>query len=313
MRPGHILLGVATAFVETHSPSLEAVALGKRYGRKPVLENVSFAVSPGEVYALAGPNGSGKTTLIRILTGLAFPTSGTVRMLGHDLYDGGWAARKALGAVVEAPAAFYPHLTGRQNLEMQAYLSGLAHPEARIREVLTRLELLAVADQRVRTYSLGQRQRLGLAAAILHKPRVLILDEPTSGLDPQGITRVHEILAELAWEGTAVLLSTHHLREVSAYADKVGILGGGRLLEEVKLDAKGERYRLRVDNPSMVASFLKSVPGVEKVELRTLDVVFEGSPNDALAAVVKEGYQVRFLEPDYFDLYEYYSERVRNA
>ena len=313
MSPRHILWGVATAPVQTESLSLEAIGLGKQYGRKPVLEGVSFGVAPGEVYALAGPNGSGKTTLIRILTGLAFPTAGTVRMLGQDLYERGWSARKALGAVVEAPAAFYPHLTGRQNLEMQAYLSDLNDPEVRIREVLTRLELLAVADQRVGTYSLGQRQRLGLAAAILHKPKVLILDEPTSGLDPQGITRVHEILAELAWEGTAVLLSTHHLREVSAYADKVGILGGGRLLEEVKLDAKGERYRLRVDNPSMVASFLKSVPGVENVELRTLDVVFEGSPNVALAAVVREGYQVRFLEPDYFDLYEYYRERVRNA
>ncbi|MER3462844.1 MAG: ABC transporter ATP-binding protein, partial [Armatimonadota bacterium] len=104
---------MATAPVQTESLSLEAIGLGKQYGRKPVLEGVSFGVAPGEVYALAGPNGSGKTTLIRILTGLAFPTAGTVRMLGQDLYERGWSARKALGAVVEAPAAFYPHLTGR--------------------------------------------------------------------------------------------------------------------------------------------------------------------------------------------------------
>ncbi|GIW37247.1 MAG: hypothetical protein KatS3mg073_1392 [Meiothermus sp.] len=301
--------------VATSTPgaALEAQQLGKKYGRKPVLENITFAVQPGEVYALAGPNGSGKTTLIRLLTGLAFPTSGVVRMLGQDIYNGGYVARRALGAVVEAPAAFYPHMTGRQNLEMVAFLTGMSNVESRIREVLARLELLAVADQPVRTYSLGQRQRLGLASAILHEPQILILDEPTSGLDPQGISKVHEILAELAWKGVAVLLSTHHLREVSAYSDKVGILGGGRLLEEVKLGAKGETYRLRVDDPPRAAAFLKTVPGVQNVSLRDVNVIFEGSPNVALAALVRENYQVQFLEPDYFDLYDYYRERVKNA
>ncbi|MCX7601542.1 MAG: ATP-binding cassette domain-containing protein, partial [Meiothermus sp.] len=163
------------------------------------------------------------------------------------------------------------------------------------------------------TYSLGQRQRLGLASAILHEPQILILDEPTSGLDPQGISKVHEILAELAWKGVAVLLSTHHLREVSAYSDKVGILGGGRLLEEVKLGAKGETYRLRVDDPPRAAAFLKTVPGVQNVSLRDVNVIFEGSPNVALAALVRENFQVQFLEPDYFDLYDYYRERVKHA
>jgi len=304
---------VANSTVVPASAALEAQGLAKRYGRKPVLEGISFGVQPGEVYALAGPNGSGKTTLIRLLTGLAFPTSGTVRMLGSDLYNGGYAARRGLGAVVEAPAAFYPHLTGRQNLEMIAFLSDLGGSDGKIREMLSKLELLSVADQPVRTYSLGQRQRLGLASAILHDPQILILDEPTSGLDPQGISRVHEILSEMAWKGVAVLLSTHHLREVSAYADKVGILGGGRLLDEVKLGSKGERYRLRVSDPAKASAFLKTVPGVQGVSLRDVNVVFEGSPNAALAALVREGYQVQFLEPDYFDLYEYYRERVKNA
>lgn len=293
--------------------SLEALELGKKYGRKPVLENITFGVQPGEVYALAGPNGSGKTTLIRLLTGLAFPTSGSVRMLGQDIYNGGYIARRALGAVVEAPAAFYPHLTGRQNLEMVAYLTGMADTEVKIREVLSRLELLAVADQPVRTYSLGQRQRLGLASAILHEPQILILDEPTSGLDPQGISKVHEILVELAKKGVAVLLSTHHLREVSAYADKVGILGGGRLLEEVKLGHIGERFRVRVDDPSRAAALLKTIPGVQNVSLRDVNVIFEGSPGAAVAALVRDNYQVQALERDYFDLYDYYRERVKNA
>lgn len=303
----------AGASAQVQPTSLEAQNVGKKYGRKPVLESVSFHLHPGEVYALAGPNGSGKTTLIRLLTGLAFPTSGRVLMLGHDLHNGGYAVRRYLGAVVEAPAAFYPHLTGRQNLEMQAFLSGLTNAEARIREVLAKLELLAVADQPTGAYSLGQRQRLGLAAAILPAPKVLVLDEPTSGLDPLGINKVHEILAELAWNGTAVLLSTHHLREVSGYADRVGILGGGRLIDEVTMTAKGERYRLRVSEPERVAALLKTIPGIENVTLRDVVIVFEGAPQTAIAEVVREGYQVQALERDYFDLYDYYRERVRNA
>ena len=189
--------------------ALRLEGVSKRYGRRPVLEGVSLSVRPGEVYALAGPNGSGKTTLIRLATGLAFPTKGRAFLLGEDVHKSP-AARRHLGAVVEAPAAFYPYLTGRENLRMHARLSGV-EDEARIGEVLARLKLLAVADQKVEGYSLGQRQRLGLAAAILHRPKVLVLDEPTSGLDPEGVELVHRLLQELAREGVAILLSTHHL------------------------------------------------------------------------------------------------------
>jgi ABC-2 type transport system ATP-binding protein len=293
--------------------NLEAQNLTKRYGRKPVVEDVSFAVHPGEVYALTGPNGSGKTTLIRLLTGLAFPTKGTVRMMGYDLYAGGHAARKVLGAVVEAPAAFYPHLSGRQNLEMHAYLTSLQGAEERIRQMLTRVELLAVADQPVRTYSLGQRQRLGLAAAILHDPQVLILDEPTSGMDPQGIGMVHEILAERAAHGVAVLLSSHHLREVSAYAHKVGILGGGRLLEEVVLNFQGARFRVMVDRPEQALAFVRTLPMVKNASLRNQMVVFAGPPDAVVSALVRENHKISTLEADYFDLYEYYRERLRGV
>jgi len=209
--------------------ALRLEGVSKRYGRRPVLEGVSLSVRPGEVYALAGPNGSGKTTLIRLATGLAFPTKGRAFLLGEDVHKSP-AARRHLGAVVEAPAAFYPYLTGRENLRMHARLSGV-EDEARIGEVLARLKLLAVADQKVEGYSLGQRQRLGLAAAILHRPKVLVLDEPTSGLDPEGVELVHRLLQELAREGVAILLSTHHLQEVARYAHRVGILGGGRLLD----------------------------------------------------------------------------------
>ncbi len=294
-------------------PALEVHQLGKRYGRRWVLERVSFAVEPGEVYALAGPNGSGKTTIIRLVTGLAFPSAGWVRLLGANVHEEGWRARRELGAVVEAPAAFYPHLTGRQNLERMAWMSGIKDPAARVREVMMRLEVIAVADQKVAGYSLGQRQRLGIAAAILARPRVLVLDEPTSGLDPDGIGKVHELLAEEADRGVAVLLSTHHLREASGYVSKVGILGGGRLVDEVVLKSETPRFRVRTDDPRRASALLKTVPGLLEVRLRGEEVLFAGPPEEAVRALVDAGFRILELGRDYFDLYAYYRERMSGA
>ncbi|WP_456409810.1 ABC transporter ATP-binding protein [Oceanithermus sp.] len=287
--------------------------LSKRYGRKPVLERVSFSLAPGEVYALAGPNGSGKTTLIRLVTGLAFPTGGRVLMLGENVHEGGYGVRRHLGAVVEAPAAFYPYLTGRANLERLAWLSGLAGAAERIRDVLFQLELVAVADQPVASYSLGQRQRLGLAAAILAKPKVLVLDEPTSGLDPDGIQKVHEILKEQAASGVSVLLSTHHLREVSAYTNRVGILGGGRLIDEVVMEGAAERHRLRVSEPERALAVLQTLPFVEAAEHKGGTLVVQGPVDEVVKALVDDGHRVYEVTADYFDLYEYYRERIKHV
>ncbi|MER3536480.1 MAG: ABC transporter ATP-binding protein [Thermus sp.] len=288
--------------------------LSKRYGKRPVLEGISLSIRLGEVYALAGPNGSGKTTLIRLATGLAFPSQGQVLLLGEDVHKTP-AAKRHLGAVVEAPAAFYPYLTGRQNLERHAYLLGLSRPEDRIREAMARLRLLAVADQKVGGYSLGQRQRLGLAAALLSDPKVLILDEPTSGLDPEGVELVHTLLVEASREGRAVFLSTHHLREVSVYANRVAILGAGRLLEEVVLE-RVRRYALEVSEPERARAFLLTQPGVLKASLmrgRILLEHAEGKPEEALSALVREGFKVRAFYPYTFDLLDYYQEKVGHA
>jgi len=293
--------------------NLVAENVSKSYGRKPVLEKVSFSLAPGEVYALAGPNGSGKTTLIRLVTGLAFPTSGRVLMLGENIHEGGYAVRRHLGAVVEAPAAFYPYLTGRANLERLAWLSNVKRAAERIRDVLFSLELVAVADQPVGSYSLGQRQRLGLAAAILAKPKVLVLDEPTSGLDPDGIQKVHEILKEQAASGVSVLLSTHHLREVSAYTDRVGILGGGRLIDEVVMEGASERHRLRVSEPQRALAVLQTLPFVEQAEIKGEVIVARGPVDEMVRVLVEEGHRVFEVGDDYFDLYEYYRERIKHA
>ncbi len=304
-------------------PAIKAHGVSKRYGKFPVLENVTMQVMPGEVYALAGPNGAGKTTLIRLLTGLSFPTSGKVTVMGEDVHTGGAKVRRYIGAVVEAPAAFYPHLTGKENLMAHASLAGgvgfngdkpMPLDENRIREVLTLVELLRMQDRRVREYSLGQRQRLGLAAAILTNPKVLILDEPTSGLDPLGIGLVHRVLSSMAAAGTAVILSTHHLREVSSYAHKVCILGGGRLLDEVDLTARSSAYRFTVDDPPRAAAALSTQPFVTRAYSRPPYVVAhltsETFAPDAIRSLAMEKLRIFEAAPDHFDLYEYYRERV---
>jgi len=306
-------------------PAIAANNVSKRYGKFQVLEGVTVKVLPGEVYALAGPNGAGKTTLIRLLTGLSFPTSGTVTLMGEDIHSGGARVRRYLGAVVEAPAAFYPHLTGKENLMAHASLAGgvgfasdgkmtMALDENRVREVLTLVELLRMQDRRVREYSLGQRQRLGLAAAILTNPKVLILDEPTSGLDPLGIGLVHRVLSSMAAAGTAVILSTHHLREVSSYAHRVCILGSGRLLDEVDLTTRSSAYRFRVDDPPRAAAALSTQPFVTRAYSRPPYVVAhltsETHAPEALRSLALERLRVFEAAPDHFDLYEYYRERV---
>ena len=303
-------------------PAVEVRGLSKSYGPNAVLEEVSLAVKPGEVYALTGPNGAGKTTLIRAMTGLAFPTAGEVRLLGLNVHTDGARARALLGAVVEAPAKFYPQLTGNQNLLLHASLAAMAPgrervDRARLREVLALLELTRMADRPVAEYSLGQRQRLGVASAILDHPKVLILDEPTSGLDPLGIGLIHRIVTGLASEGCAVILSTHHLREIATYAHRVGILSGGRLVDTVDLQARHTAFRFRVDHPAVAASSLESLSYVRRVSVRQPYAVThlssEGQVPDVLDHLARAGIRVFEASPDHFDLYEYYRERVAQA
>lgn len=300
-------------------PAIEVRGLYKRYGSNNILEDVYLTVKPGEVYALTGPNGAGKTTLIRTMTGLAFPTSGEVKLLGRDVHTDGPRARAYLGAVVEAPAKFYPQFTGTQNLQIHANLSAMAPggikiTRDRIREVMALLELTRMADRKISEYSLGQRQRLGVASAMLAEPKVLILDEPTSGLDPLGIGLIHRIVTSLATSGCAVILSTHHLREIATYAHTVGILTGGRLVDTVDLRARQAAYRFRVDDPVGAAAALERLPFVRKVSTRTpYAIAYLGGESrvpDALAYLSNEGIRVFEASPDHFDLYEYYRERV---
>ncbi len=315
-------LGGVIKTVAPAPSAIEVRGLYKSYRNASVLEDVNLSVRPGEVYALTGPNGAGKTTLIRTLTGLAFPSRGKVFLMGRNVHEDGPRARAYLGAVVEAPARFYPQFSGTENLTMHAKLaamapSGVRVSRDRIREVLALLELTRMADRKVAEYSLGQRQRLGVAAAMLADPKVLILDEPTSGLDPLGINLIHRIVTSLATSGCAVILSTHHLREISTYAHTVGILTGGRMVDSVDLRSRQAAYRFRVDDPQGAAALLEQLPFVRRAHSRTPYAVAhlggESRVPEALAALATGGIRVYEATPDHFDLYEYYRERVEQA
>jgi ABC-type multidrug transport system ATPase subunit len=228
---------------------IRTTALVKRYGAVTAVDGVDLDVREGDRYGFLGPNGSGKTTTVRMLLGLVLPTSGTVELIGAT------RPRDALadvGALVEAPAA-YGHLSGRTNLRLlDAAGSGGARGSRRrrVEEALERVGLAGVDRRPVKAYSLGMRQRLGLAAALLRAPRLLVLDEPTNGLDPQGIREIRDLLLGLNREGTTVFLSSHLLSEVESLCDRVGVVDRGRLVVQDALDAlRGPTGRIEVCTP----------------------------------------------------------------
>lgn len=294
------------------TPAIEAVNLTKAYGGRPVIRDLSFQVNPGEVYALVGPNGAGKTTVIRLVSGLAFPTSGTVRLIGKDPHQHP-AVRRSLGAVVEAPAAFYPYMTGRGNLRLHGNLAGDV-PDERIDEVLRMMELDSAADRKVGVYSLGMRQRLGVAAAMLTRPEILILDEPASGMDPLSLHLVHSVLQQAAQAGAAVLISTHHLDEVVAYCTRVAILEEGALIDEVNLFDRRERFRADVTDAAKAKAQLETETFIKHVAVRGDEIVFiPAAPDDVgrvSVALANVGVGVLEMSRDIFDLRAYYRERV---
>ncbi|WP_037289126.1 ABC transporter ATP-binding protein [Saccharibacillus sacchari] len=208
--------------------------LNKKIGRKTIIHSISFDVREGEIFGFLGPNGAGKTTTIRMLVGLIKPTSGSVEICGFDVQKQPEEALKYVGSIVENPE-MYPYLTGWENLMHFARMQD-GIDEQRIREVTELVHLGGRIHEKVRTYSLGMRQRLGIAQALLARPKVLILDEPTNGLDPKGIKEMRAFIRELASAGLAVFVSSHLLSEIQLLCDRVAIIGGGRELAVGSVD-----------------------------------------------------------------------------
>ncbi|MBA2552451.1 MAG: ABC transporter ATP-binding protein [Geodermatophilaceae bacterium] len=211
---------------------IHTTALTKRYGSILAVDGVSLDVRAGDIYGFLGANGSGKTTTVRMILGLVLATSGGIQLLGHPMPKGGRAALPSVGALVEGPAA-YGYLSGRANLALLDAMGegGVRRTRRqRVEEVLEQVGLAEVGRRPVKAYSLGMRQRLGLGAALLRQPRLLVLDEPTNGLDPQGIREIRELLLRLHANGTTVFLSSHLLAEVEQLCTRVGVLDRGRLV-----------------------------------------------------------------------------------
>ena len=214
---------------------IEFVNLCKSYNGKKIIDNISFNVEEGDVFGFLGPNGSGKTTTIRMLVNLIYPNEGTIKINGYDLKSDFYKAIEKVGAIVETPR-FYPYMSGRKNLQLMANLINNM-PKGRVDEVLEIVGLSSRAKDKVKTYSLGMKQRLGIANALLNNPMLVILDEPTNGLDPQGMKEIRDLVCELASKkNITFFISTHLLHEVEQICNKVAILHHGKIVSQGRVD-----------------------------------------------------------------------------
>lgn len=244
--------------------AIEVRGLVKRYGQRTAVDHVSLSVRRGEVYGFLGPNGAGKTTTLRMLLGLVAPTAGTLSVLGRPPGDPVALAR--IGSLVEGPA-FYPYLSGEDNLRVLARYAGA--PPWRIGDALRSVDLADRARDKFATYSLGMKQRLGVAAALLKDPELVILDEPTNGLDPAGMRDMRRLLRALGAGGRTVLLSSHLLGEVQHICDRVAVIDRGRILAESTVEElRGGTELIVAATPSDLArAELESMREVEGVRI----------------------------------------------
>ena len=278
-------------------PALQIQKVTKTFGKKTAVDQVSFDLFPGEVFGFLGPNGAGKTTIIKMVMGFFRPDEGTIIINGYNRKTHYEAAMSSIGGIVENPE-MYNTLSARLNLEMYARLHKGVTKE-RIDEVLELVGLTERADEPVKKYSLGMKQRIGLAQALLHRPKVLILDEPTNGLDPAGIHLLRDILKQLAHEeGVAVMVSSHLLNEMQLMCDRIGIINHGKLLRICSIDelmnqaASSSSYRIKTSDPKKAEEILsKEYPNrISNVNADTLDIeIDESGINECVRCLVAAG------------------------
>jgi ABC-2 type transport system ATP-binding protein len=266
------------------TPAIEVVGLVKRYGRATAVDGIDLRVEHGEVFGFLGPNGAGKTTTIGMILGLLAPSHGSVRLFDQPLRGSERHLLRRVGALVETPT-FYPYLGARDNLRAVALATG-GVTETRVMETLALVGLSQAATKPYRTYSLGMKQRLGIGAALLADPDLVILDEPTNGLDPAGIVEIRRLLRELAAAGKAVFLSSHQLNEVQQICDRVAIVNGGRIVAEGTvyelLRAQRVLRATASDLPRALAT-ARSLPWVMDAAIDDQTLVVRGDPPDRFA------------------------------
>lgn len=279
---------------------IETTGLTKRYGVRVAVNRVNLQIPKGQIYGFLGPNGAGKTTTIRMLLGLIRPTGGNIRIFGKSMPRDKQAILGKVGSLVESPS-YYGHLTARENLEAQRII--LDVPKARIDEVLRAVRLDKEASRAVKGFSLGMKQRLGIAAAMLGNPELLILDEPTNGLDPAGIHEIRELIKAMPREyGVTVLVSSHLLSEIDLMVDHVGIINKGEMLFQDKIEVLRRKatssIRLRVSQPEEA---LHTLAGAGCLAVRQDGALLFDQPSDDKVAeivhrLVGEGQSVYRVE-----------------
>jgi ABC-2 type transport system ATP-binding protein len=289
--------------VSEEAPPVRARGLVKGYDDVLAVDHIDLNVDAGDVYGFLGPNGAGKTTTLRMALGLITPSEGTVELFGRDPMREGARALEGVAGFVEAPR-FYPYLTARKNLELLAALDGDG-AAGRIEEVLASVELTPRAKHKVGGYSHGMRQRLGIAAALLRRPSLLILDEPATGLDPAGMRDMRDLIRRLAGEGITILLSSHQLPEVQELCDRVAIVESGRVVYEGALaDLRrqgGAGYRLRSTDDARALELMRAQPGIERAVGDEHGLSFQAEEQDVGALslmLARDGIGILALTPE---------------
>ncbi len=284
-------------------PPVRARGLVKRYAEVLAVDHIDLNVRAGDVYGFLGPNGAGKTTTLRMALGLITPSEGKVELFGRDPMRDGARALEGVAGFVEAPR-FYPYMSARKNLRLLAALDG-GDASERIGEVLETVELTPRAAHKVGGYSHGMRQRLGIAAALLRQPRLLILDEPATGLDPAGMRDMRLLIRRLADDGITVLLSSHQLPEVQELCDRVAIVESGRVVYEGALaDLRrqgGAGYRLRSSDEQRALTIARGHAGIEHATAGEHGLSFQADERDVGAlslALARDGVAILALTPE---------------
>ncbi|RYI26675.1 ABC transporter ATP-binding protein [Bacillus infantis] len=291
--------------------------LSKKYQKNMALDKVSVKIKKGSIYGFIGQNGAGKSTLIRVITGLAYPTTGTFELFGKSNERDIIEARKRIGTIIEGPA-LYPQMTAKENLEAHRLLKGIPGKEC-IGKTLKLVGLQDTGKKKAKNFSLGMKQRLGLAIALLGDPEFLILDEPINGLDPMGVVEIRELLKKLNREyGITILISSHILSELHLLATHYGIIHKGELLEQLsakELQEKCQQYlHIKVDDPSKAATIIESrlsAPDFEVMPDGTIKLFASvDAPGKVSKMLTDEGLIIEEFMPMGEDLETYFTNRI---
>lgn len=248
---------------------LQTNNLTKTIGGKDLVKNVNLHIKKGEIYGFLGPNGAGKTTVMKMITNLWKPTDGNIEIFGETLTPQSYEVLKRMGSIIEFPT-FYNHMTGYENLRLHCEYMGY-YKHGSIEKALEMLDLTDAAQKPVKNYSLGMKERLGIARAILCKPELLILDEPTNGLDPAGMKQIRDLLKTLCEDGITIMVSSHILSEIESIADTIGVINHGMMLKEIGMKEIEEMslayIELTVANPKKAAYVLSEKLGLSNFKI----------------------------------------------